>query len=120
MTKRKLEAVAEAIVKTSGYWNADSEVYEARNPGGLLGFSPTHKKTASGFRQFASMIDGFQALLYDVELKMAGKSRAKLKPESTLEDFAVACGFQKPAAVNWAAFLRKALRDDKISHKTAI
>jgi hypothetical protein len=119
MDKRVLEAVAEAIVRTSGYWNADNPIYDARNPGGLLAFSPTQTRDENGYRVFSSSLDGMQALLYDVQLKLAGKSRAKLGPDSTLADFAASCGLPN-AAVNWSAFLRKALHDANISPKTPI
>lgn len=120
MNKRKLEALAEARVRYSGYLNADNSLYAARNPGGLVAFSSTQTKDEQGFRTFRSMLDGMQALLFDVELKMAGRSRAALSPESTLTDFAEACGQQATAAVAWASFLRKALRDTNISQKTTI
>jgi len=119
MDKKVIEAVAEAIVRTSGYWNADNPIYDARNPGGLLAFSPTQSRDDNGYRVFASALDGMQALMYDVQLKLSGKSRARLKPEQTFADFAAACGLPN-AAVNWAAFLRKALHDSTINPKTPI
>lgn len=119
MDRKIIEAVAEAIVKTSGYWNADNPIYDARNPGGLLAFSPTQSRDVSGYRVFASSLDGMQALLYDVQLKLSGKSRAKLKPENTLADFAAACGLPN-AGVAWSAFLRKALHDANINPKTPL
>ena len=119
MDKKVHEAIAEAIVRTSGYWHADNPLYDARNPGGLLAFSPTQARDDKGYRVFNSVLDGTQALFYDVQLKLTGKSRAKLKPESTLTDFAAACGLPL-AASNWASFLRKALHDQTISPKTPL
>ena len=119
MDRKVIEAVAEAIVKTSGYWNADNPIYDARNPGGLLAFSPTQTRDANGYRIFASSLDGMQALLYDVQLKLNGKSRSKLAPKNTLADFAASCGLPN-AAVAWSAFLRKALHDAEIRPTTPI
>jgi hypothetical protein len=120
MERKVIEALSEAIIRTSGYWNADNPIYDARNPGGLLAFSPTQTRDANGYRVFASALDGMQALIYDVQLKLSGKSRARLSPDSTLADFAAACGLPTTAAVNWSAFLRKALHDANINPKTPI
>lgn len=119
MDRKVIEAVAEAIIRTSGYWNADNPLYDARNPGGLLAFSATQSKDANGNRIFASVLDGMQALIYDVGLKLEGKSRARLRPDQTFADFAAACGLPN-AGVAWSAFLRKALHDSTISPKTPI
>lgn len=119
MPRRTLEAIAEAIAQTSGYHTPDNPLYAARNPGGLPA-APSHTRDESGRRVFASVLDGLQALLFDVEVKMQGKSRAKLKPTNTLADFAVAFGQPATAAQAWSKFLRRALHDDKITHKTPI
>ena len=120
MNKRKLEAIAEAIVQTSGYHIPDGALYAARNPGGLPAFSAQHARNDSGQRTFASVLDGLQALLFDIEVKMLGKSKAHLKPTSTLADFAVAFGQPATAAHAWAKFLRRALHDETITHKITL
>ena len=120
MKRKTIEAMAEAIARTSGYWNADTACYQARNPGGLVAFKESHDRDATGLRVFPSVLDGMQALFYDVQLKLEGKARTKLLPSATLADFSEACGLQRTAAVNWAAFLRKALDDQTISHKSTI
>lgn len=114
-----LEAICEAIQKTSGYDIPDSALYAARNPGGLVAYSPVQAKNDDGQRVFNSLLDGFQALRYDAQLKLAGQSRAQLKPDQTLTDFAAAYGYPF-AAQAWAKFLRRALHDDSINHKTKI
>jgi hypothetical protein len=120
MTRKTLEAICEALVHTSGYNDPGSEAYQARNPGGLVAFSPAHAKTEKGLRVFASVIDGLQSLIFDLNLKLSGKSRAKLKPVSSLEDLALACGLHRAVAVNWASYLRKALNTESITRKTTI
>lgn len=117
MERCKLEAVAEAIMRTSGYTQPENPLYVARNPGGLKAFSPSQPKDEHGNRVFNSLLDGLQALLFDVSLKLEGKSRHKLGPSSTLAEFAVACGQPATAATAWAAFLRKALHDETINQK---
>lgn len=118
--RRRLEAIAEAIIETSGYRVPDGPLYAARNPGGLPAFSPSHARNEQGQRVFSSVLDGIQALMFDIEVKMAGKSRARLQPTNTFADFASAFGQPATAAQAWAKFVRRALQDDAITHKTAL
>jgi len=92
----------------------DTESYQARNPGALKAFSIKHPRTNGGLRIFRSFVDGYQALLYDLETKCAGKSRSKLTPESNLRDLMRVYGFPLPMADFVAKFLRKALQNDSL------
>lgn len=116
----KLEALAEAIIHYSGYRDPGSPLYAARNPGGLKAFSPNHLRDEHGNRVFASVMDGLQALFFDTALKLSGESRAHLRPDNNLTDFAAACGKQPTEAVVWSSFLRKAFKDERINQKTPI
>lgn len=118
--QRKLEALAEAIAHTSGYYIPDNPLHDARNPGGLRAVFAAHKRDEAGYRVFRSFLDGMQALLFDIQTKLVGKSRAKLTPNNTLADFAIAFGQPAAAAQTWSKFLRRALHDATISHKTTI
>lgn len=120
ISRFKLEALTEAISHYSGYANPESDVYIARNPGGLKAFSPLQLRDAGDRRVFISMLDGWQALLYDADLKLKGESRARLRPHDTLVALAEAYGQTRTSADAWAKFLRKALRDPAISAKTPI
>lgn len=120
MDQRKLEALAEAIAQTSGYQIPDHPLHAARNPGGLPAVAAAHKRNADGYRVFKSVLDGMQALLFDIETKLSGKSRARLQPTSNLADFATAFGQPATAAQAWAKFLRRAIGDEYITHKTTI
>src|SRR5208337_3662759 len=86
MNQLKLEALAEAITHYSGYQEPGSALWQARNPLGLKAYSPLHKHDNSGNRIFASLLDGLQAGIYDLSLKLSGKSKAHLLPLSTLMD----------------------------------
>lgn len=120
MDRRILEAFAEAIAETSGYRNPEGDLYAARNPGGLPAVSSSHLKDVNGNRVFNSVLDGIQALIFDIEVKMSGKSKARLQPTNTLADFAVAFGQPATAAQPWAKFVRRALRDGSVTHKTTL
>ena len=117
---RSVEALAEAITKYSGYLEPSSELHAARNCGGLRATSMRHAKTEQGYRIFNSFIDSMQALLFDLQTKLAGKSWAELKPESTLKDLALSYSLPDTTAAAWARFLRAALRDSTISDKTEL
>lgn len=116
---RKLEILAEAIAHYSGY-QPGSPLFAARNPGGLKAYSPKHQKDEHGNRVFNSLLDGLQALIYDVELKVAGKSSARLTPQSTLADLAAAYGQPATAGDAWAKFLRKACGDSGLNRRTPL
>jgi hypothetical protein len=116
----RLEALADAVVKYSGYLDPESAAYQNRNPGNLPAFSPKHPRDEVGKRQFRSHLDGYQALLFDLAVKCAGRSHSGLKPDSTLRDLAAVYGQPETAAGYYAKFLRRALGDPSISDKTAL
>lgn len=118
MQRKSLEALAEAIAHYSGYFEPGSPLHDARNPGGLKAMG--HDEDGKGNRTFRSVIDGYQALFYDVELKVTGKSRAHLSPESTLVELSAAYNLPIASATAWARYLRKALHDDSLSAKTPL
>lgn len=117
---RKLEALAEALIKYSGYLEPSSELHAARNPGGLKATSMRHAKNEHGQRIFNSYIDGVQALLFDLQTKLTGNSWAELKPESTLVDLATAYSLPTTTAAAWSRFLRAALHDQEITSDTPL
>lgn len=118
--KRNLEAIAEAIIKSTRYHDPSSALYAARNPGGLKASSPHHQQDAEGNRVFISVLDGMRALFYDLELKLQGKARYLLLPENTIEDLARAYDMPPAAASVLAKFLRHALSDESITTTTAL
>lgn len=118
MQRRRLEALAEAIAHVSGYHTPGSPLYLARNPGGLRAYGKPADE--HGNRIFNSIIDGWQALIFDTSLKLEGKSKAMLQPSDTLQEFAMAHRQSFTAADAYAKFLRKALQDDSIHKRTEL
>ena len=114
MNRQRLEALAEAIAHVSGY-APGSPLYAARNPGGLRPTSEKHARDEHGNRVFRSVLDGMQALLFDLDIKVNGR----LSPDSTLLDLAIAY-HQQQAAKAWARFLKSALHDDSINPNTVL
>ena len=118
MSKLKIEALAESLADISGYKLVGGPLFTARNPGGLKAYGKASDET--GNRVFGSLIDGWQALLFDTQLKLNGMSRASLQPSDTLQDFAVSHGQPITAADALAKYLRRALHDDSINKKTEL
>jgi hypothetical protein len=117
---RRVEALAEAVTKYSGYAEPSSDLHAARNPGALKATSMRHVKNEKGYRVFNSFIDGVQALLFDLDTKLSGQSWAKLTPDSTLEDLALSYSLPYTAATAWARFLRASLHDETVTSKTPL
>src|SRR5579871_643054 len=117
---RKIEALADAITKSTGYLNPENELYSSRNPIGLPAVSPKHVRDSRGKRVFHSVLDGYQAALFDLELKCSGKSKAKLKPNATLRDLMVVYGYPEAMGDVCSKFLRKALGDPTIKGTTPL
>ena len=107
------DALVDAIVNSSGYRIPGSAIHKARNPGGLKAYG-VKSRDADNYRVFKSDIDGLQALKFDVQLKIAGKSRVACV---TLADLAAA--YHAPVK-SWVAFLKAALEDNTLSAKTPL
>jgi hypothetical protein len=86
----------------------------------LRAFKPEQSQDADGRRVFASVIDGMQAALFDVALKLEGKSVHRLTPESTLVDLVKAYQLPETTAAAWSRFLRSALNHQEINSKTQL
>lgn len=71
-------------------------------------------------RIFRSALDGYQALLFDLAVKCDGKSRTRLKGESTLRDLVLAYHQPETAAKYVARYLKRALKDESITDKTPL
>ena len=117
----RIEALADAIAALNDASNPESEAYRLRNPGLLKSYTLRHPADEGGRRIFPSLINGYGALLYDLEAKCSGRSRSKLKATSSIRDLLVR-GFSQPAssADLVLCFLQKALPDDHIGDETQI
>ena len=116
MDRQRLEPLLDALMHFSGFLEAGSPLNRARNPLGLRPLKPEQPRDENGFRVFRSILDGMQAALFDLDIKVNGR----LAPESTLADLACSYGHKATVAQAWARFLRKSLGDETISHHTAI
>ena len=121
---KRVEALADSIGKLHGCPNnPESESYKLRNPLLIKSFAKPGKHVTDelGRRAFDSLLAGYKAGLFDLELKIAGKSRAGLRPDDKLENLLGCYDIKEKAAVDCiVAFLRRALQDQTISAKTSL
>lgn len=104
----KIEALADAIAYHVKSHEPASQAYKNRNPGNLRAVSLKHPRDPHGFRVFNSHLDGYQALLFDLRVKLSGKSRARLN-SATLNDLITAYGLTRDDARGISRWLTYAL-----------
>lgn len=119
----KIEALVDAIGKANGMHNPESETYKLRNPLLIKSFARPgkHETDEKGRRIFSSLLSGYKAGLFDIELKITGKSRAGLQATDTLANLLAVYGIKEPGGIsNIVSFLRRALSDQEISAATSL
>jgi hypothetical protein len=117
----RLEALADAISFYHNSHDPSSPAYQNRNPGMLKAISLKHARDENGFRLFNAFIDGYQALLYDLQLKVTGKSFAKLPPNANINDLMRAYGHTGAlVGERITKFVRKALQISDIHATTPL
>lgn len=120
---KKLEHIVNAVAKLNGALDPASECYRLKNPLMLRSFAlpGKHVVNESGIRVFDSLLNGFKAAMFDIELKASGKSRANAGPASSLEEFLRCYEIRTPLAADQIVkFLRRALEDENITRHTQI
>ncbi len=116
----RLEALADAITDISGYHTPESAVYKARNPGALRAYSQTVLSDLDNYRVFSSFRAGYDALIFDLKTKCAGKSHTHLETTSTLKELILTNGFEPALVKKVVNFLRRALEDQEFSEATTL
>lgn len=119
----KIETLVDAIGDLNGIGDPLSDAYRLKNP--LLcksfGRPGMHEIDSEGRRTFNSLISGYRACLFDVALKVEGRSRAKLKPEDHLVNLLGSYGIKGAGPIGQIVkFLRKSLSDQSISEHTLL
>jgi len=120
---RRIEALADAIARLNQAWTPEADAYQLRNPLLIKSFARPgkHETDDKGRRIFESFLSGYKASLFDLDLKLRGKSRAGLTTESTLENLLGVYGIDSIAATdNIVAFVRRALKDQSITKRTSV
>lgn len=119
----KIESLVDAIGRANGSGDPDSAAYLLRNPLLIRSFARPgkHETDDQGRRVFSSFLSGYKAGLFDIELKITGKSRAGLTQENTLAHLLGVYGIKEPGGISTVvSFLRRALKDPDIKSTTPL
>lgn len=119
----RIEALVDAIGKANGIHDPEQEAYRLRNPLLIKSFARPgkHETDEQGRRVFSSLLSGYKAGLFDIELKITGKSRAGLQPTHVLTNLLGVYGIKEPGGISFiVSFLRRALSDKTISGTTPL
>jgi hypothetical protein len=119
----KIEALLDAIASLKGWTNPDSAAYALRNPLLVRSYSKPGKNEidSDGNRVFTSALAGLRACLFDLELKIAGESRAGIKKTDLLENLLRVYGVTELGGQQQVIkFLRRALKTDSINRTTPL
>lgn len=114
----RLEALLDAIAAFNGFKDPESHAYQARNPLMLKQFE--NGLYRDRLRRFGSFVHGYQAAIYDLNVKCSGKSRAKLDDPPTLQGLIRVYSLPDGTANYVARYLRKALKDEQIRESTEL
>lgn len=120
---KKVEALLDSIANLNRALDPESECYKLRNPLLIKSFAKPgkHPIDEKGRREFSSYLNGYKAALFDIEVKISGKSRANVGSESELRDllmcYDITDQFSIKKIVN---FLRRALGDQNITENTPV
>ena len=123
MSVNKLEALLDSISAIKGWNNPDSEAYQLRNPLMVKSFSKPGKNeiTEDGHRIFSTQLAGVRAGLFDLDLKIRGKSRAGIKADDLLENVLRVYGIIELGGQQAVMkFLKRALKTQDIKTTTPL
>lgn len=123
MSVNRLEALHDAISNLRGWTNPDSIAYQIRNPLLVQSFSKPGKNEidSEGHRIFSTELAGIRACLFDLELKVKGKSRAGIKEDDLLENVLRVYGIiERLGQQQIVKYLKRALKTQDISVTTPL
>jgi hypothetical protein len=120
---QKIEVLLQALASLNRTHIPTSDSFRLRNPLLIKSFAlpGKHDVDDDGRRRFQSFLAGAKACLFDLDLKVSGKSRAGLKPTDTIENLCRVYGRSDRGAMNEVAnYVKLALNDDSINTKTPL
>ena len=119
----RIEALFDALASLKGWNNPDSQAYQLRNPLMVNSLSKPGKNeiTAEGYRIFSTQLAGVRAGLFDLDLKIRGKSRAGIKTDDLLENVLRVYGIIELGGQQAVMkFLKRALKTQDIKTTTPL
>lgn len=118
-----IEAIVDAIAKRNRIEVPSSLAYQLRSPLLIKSFAKPgkHVLDPEGRRVFPSLLSGYKASVYDMELKVRGQSRAGLRPTDKLKNLLGVYGIKDYMEVDSiVSFLRFALQNMSINKDTPL
>lgn len=122
-TVPKIEALVDSIGHHNRIEVPSSLAYQLRSPLLIRSFAKPgkHVLDSEGRRVFPSLLSGYKASVFDMELKVKGKSRAGLVSDDRLKNLLGVYGIKDyNDTENVVKFLRYALKDDSICRDTPL
>jgi hypothetical protein len=119
----RIEALFDSIAALRGWNNPDSVCYQLRNPLMVKSFSKPGKNeiTEDGYRVFSTQLAGIRAGLFDLALKVTGKSRAGVKADDLLENVLRVYGITELGGQQAVVkYLKRALKTQDIKTTTPL
>jgi hypothetical protein len=119
----RIEALFDAISSLKGWNNPDSLAYQLRNPLMVKSFSKPGKNeiTEEGYRIFSTQLAGIRAGIFDLTLKVTGKSRAGVKADDKLENVLRVYGITELGGMQAVIkYLKRALKTQDIKTITPL
>lgn len=117
-TNPRLEALLEGIANLKGWMNPDSYTYQIKNPLNIKSYASAGKNEIdeNGVRIFSNWLGGYRACLYDLAIKVSGRSRDDVRHNGKLSSLLTAYGISERLGQQQVVkFLKRALRDDSIT-----
>ena len=119
----RIEALIDALAYTHKAYQGDSLAYKLRNPVLLKTFGRPGKYEVDedGYRIFTSYLGGYRSAVYDLVVKLSGKSNSGLLKTDKLKNYLGTMGLKQDSELtSVVSFLKKALQDPSISLQTPL
>lgn len=121
--QKKLESMFDAISQLKGFHNPDSYCYQIKNPLMVKSFTQLgrHEIDDEGRRIFKSQLAGIKAGLFDLEMKVSGRSRAGLGEADKISNLLRVYGISELLGQqNVLKYYRRATKDNSVTLDTPL
>jgi hypothetical protein len=116
--QKKLESMFDAIAQLKGWHNPDAYAYQIKNPLMVKSFTQLgrHEIDDEGNRIFKTQLAGIKAGLFDLEMKVSGRSRAGLKDGDKISNLLRVYGISELLGQqNVLKYYRRAIKDSSVT-----
>jgi hypothetical protein len=121
--QKKLESMFDSLAQLKGWHNPESLCYQIKNPLMVKSFTQLgrHEIDDEGRRVFKSQLAGIKAGLFDLEMKVSGRSRAGLKDTDKIANLLRVYGISELLGQqNVLKYYRRAIKDSSVTLDTPL